>query len=90
MAAYIIFIKEKTTNQEKLTIYSKEAPAGLVGYNITPCAVYGRSQVIEGSDVEGVAILNFLRLKKHKNGMKIRYTKKLKSIALREEYTRQS
>ena len=59
MAAYIIFIKEKTTNQEELTIYAKEAPAGLVGYNITPRAVYGRNEAIEGADVEGVAILEF-------------------------------
>ena len=59
MAAYIIFIKEKTTNQEELDIYSREAPAGLIGYNITPLAVYGKNHVIEGNDVEGVAILEF-------------------------------
>ena len=59
MAAYIIFIKERTTNQSELDIYAKEAPAGLVGYNITPRAVYGKSQAIEGNEVEGVAILEF-------------------------------
>ena len=34
MAAYVIFIKEKTTNQQELDIYAKEAPAGLAGHNI--------------------------------------------------------
>ncbi len=59
MAAYVIFIKEKTTNQEELNIYAKEAPAGLIGHNIITRAAYGKNQVIEGADVEGVAILEF-------------------------------
>ncbi len=59
MAAYVIFIKEKTTNQQELDIYAKEAPAGLVGHNIVTRAAYGKNKVIEGADVEGVAILEF-------------------------------
>lgn len=59
MAAYIIFIKEKTINQEELNIYAKEAPAGLTGHNITTRAAYGKNQVIEGPNIEGVAILEF-------------------------------
>lgn len=59
MAAYVIFIKEKTTNQEELDIYAGEAPAGLVGHNITTLAVYGKNQVVEGDEIEGVAILEF-------------------------------
>lgn len=59
MAAYIIFIKEKTIDKEELKIYSQEAPAGLVGYDITTLAAYGKNQVIEGDEVEGVAILEF-------------------------------
>jgi len=59
MAAYVIFIKEKTINQNELDIYSKEAPAGLAGHNITPLAVYGKNQALEGDDVEGLAILEF-------------------------------
>jgi uncharacterized protein (DUF1330 family) len=59
MAAYVIFIKEKTINQEELKIYAKEAPAGLAGHNIITRAAYGKNQVIEGADVEGVAILEF-------------------------------
>ena len=59
MAAYVIFIKEKTTNQQELDIYAKEAPAGLAGHNIITRAAYGKNQVIEGTDVEGVAILEF-------------------------------
>lgn len=67
MAAYIIFIKEKTINQEELNIYAKEAPAGLIGHSITARATYGKNQVIEGSDVEGVAILEFPSFEEAKN-----------------------
>ena len=59
MAAYVIFIKEKTMNQEELDIYAEKAPAGLVGHNITPLVVYGKNQAVEGSEAEGVAILEF-------------------------------
>jgi len=59
MAAYVIFIKEKTVNQQELDIYAKKAPAGLVGHNIVTRAAYGKNQVVEGVDVEGVAILEF-------------------------------
>lgn len=59
MAAYIIFIKERTINQEELNIYAKEAPAGLTGHNIITRAAYGKKQVVEGSNVEGVALLEF-------------------------------
>lgn len=41
MAAYVIFIKEKTINQQELNIYMKEAPAELIGHNIVTYAVYG-------------------------------------------------
>jgi len=56
---YTYFIKEKTINQSELDIYAKEVPAGLKGHNITTLAVYGKNQVLEGTDVERVAILKF-------------------------------
>ena len=59
MAAYVIFIREKTRSQSELEIYSKKTPAALAGHAVTPLAVYGRHEVIEGSEVEGVAILRF-------------------------------
>ncbi|WP_053374521.1 DUF1330 domain-containing protein [Paenibacillus sp. FJAT-27812] len=59
MSAYIIFIREKTIDKEELGLYSQKAPAGLAGHPVTPLAVYGTYQVIEGPDVEGAAILSF-------------------------------
>ncbi|MBW7458465.1 DUF1330 domain-containing protein [Paenibacillus sepulcri] len=59
MAAYIVFIREKTRNPEELQIYSRKAPAGLAGHPVTPLAVYGRHEVIEGEAAEGMAILQF-------------------------------
>ncbi|WP_217597267.1 DUF1330 domain-containing protein [Cohnella sp. GbtcB17] len=59
MPAYVIFMKEKTTNIEQLSIYASKAPAGLAGHPLTPLAMYGKQEVLEGPEVEGVAVLEF-------------------------------
>src|SRR6266436_3108302 len=59
MAAFIVFARERTRDPGELEIYAQKAPAGLVGYPITIRALYGRHEVIEGPEVEGVAILEF-------------------------------
>jgi uncharacterized protein (DUF1330 family) len=59
MAAFIVFVRERTRDAGELAIYAEKAPAGLVGHPITIRALYGRHEVIEGPDVEGVAILEF-------------------------------
>ena len=59
MAAFIVFTRERTRDPRELEIYAQKAPAGLVGHPITIRALYGRHEVIEGPDVEGVAILEF-------------------------------
>jgi uncharacterized protein (DUF1330 family) len=59
MAAFIVFTRERTRDPRELEIYSQKAPAGLVGHPITIRALYGHHEVIEGPDVEGVAILEF-------------------------------
>jgi uncharacterized protein (DUF1330 family) len=59
LSAYVIFIREKTNDEEELRLYSQKAPAGLAGHPVTPLAVYGTYKVIEGPDVEGAAILAF-------------------------------
>jgi uncharacterized protein (DUF1330 family) len=60
MAAYIIFIKEKTTDPEELKIYSQMAPAGLAGFPVSIKALYGKNELLEGEDQpEGIAILEF-------------------------------
>jgi len=59
MVAYVIFIRERTHHPSELKIYSQKAPAALEGHTVTPLAVYGRHEVIEGPAVEGVAVLQF-------------------------------
>ena len=59
MAAFIVFTRERTRDPRELEIYAQKAPAGLVGHPMTIRAFYGRHEVIEGPDVEGMAILEF-------------------------------
>ena len=48
MAAYAIFIRESVRDQKELEIYAKKAPASMAGHAITPLAVHGRQEVVEG------------------------------------------
>ncbi|EHS55572.1 DUF1330 domain-containing protein [Paenibacillus sp. Aloe-11] len=59
MTAYVIFIREKTNDPEELKLYSAKAPIGLEGHPVTPLAVYGMHEVIEGPEAEGAALLEF-------------------------------
>ena len=59
MSAYIIFMRERTRDPSEFETYSKKAPAAMVGHAVTPLAIYGRQEVLEGLEVEGVAILEF-------------------------------
>jgi uncharacterized protein (DUF1330 family) len=59
MAAYVIFIRESVRDQSELKVYSQKAPAAMAGHAVTPLAVYGRHEVIEGPEVAGVVILQF-------------------------------
>ena len=59
MAAYIVFIRESTRNASELETYSQNVGATLAGHPITVLAAYGRHEVLEGPDVEGVVIVEF-------------------------------
>jgi uncharacterized protein (DUF1330 family) len=59
MAAYIIFIKEKTLDQAELDIYSSLFPAAVEGLNFKPLTAYGQKKVVEGPEIEGAVILEF-------------------------------
>jgi uncharacterized protein (DUF1330 family) len=59
MAAFIVFVRERTRDQSEMDVYATMAPAGLAGHPITFRALYGHHEVIEGPEVEGVAILEF-------------------------------
>jgi uncharacterized protein (DUF1330 family) len=59
MVAYIVFTRERTRNQAELDTYMQKVPASMTGHAVTPRALYGRQEVLEGAAVEGVVILEF-------------------------------
>ncbi|VVP68019.1 hypothetical protein PS918_00669 [Pseudomonas fluorescens] len=59
MSAYVIFIREATTDDAQMQLYAQKAPAARTGHDITRLAFYGPFEVLEGPSAEGVAILRF-------------------------------
>jgi uncharacterized protein (DUF1330 family) len=59
MAAYIVFTRECTRDAAELATYSQKVGDTLTGHPVTVLAAYGRREVLEGPDVEGVVILEF-------------------------------
>jgi uncharacterized protein (DUF1330 family) len=59
MAAYVIFVREHTTNEQELKTYTELALPTLSGRPVTPRAFYGALDVLEGPTFEGAVILEF-------------------------------
>ncbi len=59
MAAYLVFIRDKTLDQRELDVYSKEAPATIVGHDVKPLAFYGPHEDLEGPPIEGMVLFEF-------------------------------
>jgi uncharacterized protein (DUF1330 family) len=57
--AYVIFTRERTRDASELRTYSQKSPASLAGHPVTALAVYGRHEVLEGAQVEGVVVIRF-------------------------------
>jgi uncharacterized protein (DUF1330 family) len=59
MSAYAIFIRDKTKDQAELDAYGPKAQASLAGHPVKILAAYGRQEVLEGPQAEGVVIVEF-------------------------------
>jgi uncharacterized protein (DUF1330 family) len=59
MAAYLIFTRDKTTDAAELATYSGLAGPSMAGHAVTPHVVYGKHEVLEGPEVEGVVVVSF-------------------------------
>jgi uncharacterized protein (DUF1330 family) len=59
MSAFVVFLRESTSNEEELQIYSKLAFPTLSGRPAKPVAFYGDLTVLEGPQFEGAVILEF-------------------------------
>ena len=58
-SAYIIFIKEKTTDQRELDSYKSEVGKSFENRDIAIRVAYGKQEVLEGPTSEGVVVLEF-------------------------------
>jgi uncharacterized protein (DUF1330 family) len=59
MTAYVILIRDKMIDAAEFATYGAKAKLAREGHAITPRAYYGRHEVLEGADAEGVVILEF-------------------------------
>ena len=59
MATYIVFIRDATRDAAELGTYSQKVGGTLAGHPVSVLAAYGRQEVLEGPEVEGVVILEF-------------------------------
>ena len=59
MAAYVIYIREQTYDQEELDIYLRSVGSVLEKFPIQFLAANGRLEVLEGPAPEAVAIAEF-------------------------------
>jgi uncharacterized protein (DUF1330 family) len=59
MAAYVVFIKDETLDQDELATYAEKAGQARGDHPITPLAFYGALETLEGPEAEGVVVLEF-------------------------------
>ncbi len=59
MKGYIVFTREKTLDAAELAIYKDEVGGTFEGHEVKVLASYGKHQVLEGDETEGVVIAEF-------------------------------
>lgn len=59
MSAYVILIRDKTTDARELAIYREKGPAAAAGHNIKRHVAYGAFETLEGPEAEGLVVLEF-------------------------------
>lgn len=67
MSAYVVMLREKTTDPEQMSIYSKQAPLAREGHTVRPIVRYGTLKVLEGPEFEGCLIHQFPTMKDAEN-----------------------
>lgn len=59
MSAYVVMMRERVRDAAEMQVYAGKAALARDGHAITPLAVYGALDVLEGPPVEGVVIHRF-------------------------------
>lgn len=57
--AYVILVRDRMIDPAEFTTYGAKAREARGGHAVTPLAFYGRQEVLEGPEAEGVVILQF-------------------------------
>ena len=59
MSAYVVMMRERTTDPAEMEIYANQALLAREGYPVTPIARYGTLEILEGASFEGCLIHSF-------------------------------
>lgn len=59
MAAYVVFIRDRVTDEAGMQKYAVTARAARGGHKFTPLVFYNPSETPEGEKADGVVILQF-------------------------------
>jgi uncharacterized protein (DUF1330 family) len=59
VSAYVIFTRVKTLDPGEMKIYSATVQETVKGHNFKLLAAYGRKEVLEGPESEGILIMEF-------------------------------
>ena len=59
MKGYIVFTREKTLDAAELAIYWNEIRRTFEGHEVKVLAAFGKHEVLEGDETEGVVIAEF-------------------------------
>lgn len=66
MSAYVVMMREQTTDQAEMDIYASQAPLAREGHPVTPLVRYGALDILEGQPFEGCLIHRFPGIKEAK------------------------
>jgi uncharacterized protein (DUF1330 family) len=63
MSAYVVMMREQTTDQAAMDTYASLAPLAREGHAVTPLVRYGTLNILEGTPFEGCLIHRFPTVK---------------------------
>ncbi len=59
MPAYMVFTRERMRDEKEYEIYKQKNRIAMEGHPIRARVLYGKHEVLEGAEVQGVVILEF-------------------------------
>ena len=62
MPAYMVFTRERMRDEKKYEIYKQKNRIAMEGHSIKIDVLYGKYEMLEGAEVQGVVILEFSTL----------------------------